>query len=427
MELKRLYPILLIIFTNILGAGVIMPILPLYAQGTFQGTVVQVTLLASAYFGAQFMAAPLLGRLSDLYGRRPLLLVSQAGTVLAFVIFIFAGPLGHWVDGFGWSLPLSGGMVMLFAARILDGITGGNITIAQAYISDVTSDEERSHGLGLLQGAFGAGFIFGPAFGGVLSSFGPVAPFIGATLITTITLLLTFFTLSESLTEEERAATKAGSGGPKIIPWRQILRTPALLLVLTTGFLGSIAFSSLPSSFSLYADHVVFAGTAHPDQVGLFIGLMFTFNGLVQVVTQIFLVQRLAKRFGERRMLLIGQISLAVALFGLAAVTGPIMATALFAPFAFGYGVSEPSMQTLSTRFGPRRSRGYLLGLYQSSRSLALIIGPLIAGILFEINPRSVFSAAGIAMLLAMVAGLILLRLEIKPIEVQTRPVPAQV
>ena len=166
MERKRLYPILLIIFTNILGAGVIIPILPLYAQGEFNGSILQITLLASAFFGAQFLAAPWLGKLSDRFGRRPILIISQVGTVLAFILFIFAGQIGQSIDGLNLSLPLSGGMIMLFAARILDGITGGNITTAQAYISDITTDENRAQGLGLLQAAFGAGFIFGPAFGG---------------------------------------------------------------------------------------------------------------------------------------------------------------------------------------------------------------------------------------------------------------------
>ncbi|MGD8865928.1 MAG: MFS transporter, partial [Anaerolineales bacterium] len=152
MDFKRLSPILLIIFTNILGAGVILPILPLYAEGQFGGTIPQVTLLSTAYFAAQFIAAPVLGRISDRIGRRPVLLVSQLGTVLAFVLFIFAGPIGARIDQIAGGFFLSGGMIMLYLARILDGLTGGNITTAQAYVSDITSDEDRAHGLGLLQG-----------------------------------------------------------------------------------------------------------------------------------------------------------------------------------------------------------------------------------------------------------------------------------
>jgi DHA1 family tetracycline resistance protein-like MFS transporter len=419
MDLKRLFPILLIIFPNILGAGVIIPILPLYAQGTFQGSVIQITMLSSAFFGAQFLAAPVLGRLSDRHGRRPLLLVSQLGTVLAFMLFIFAIPLGQRIDALGLSLPLSGGMLVLFAGRLLDGITGGNITIAQAYISDVTSEEHRAHGLGLLQGAVGAGFIYGPAFGGILSNYGQVAPFIGATIITSITLLLTLFTLKESLTDEERDANNNGRG-VKRIPWKNILGSPALLLVLVIGFIGSMAFSSMPSTFALFADHVIFANTQFPQRIQLYIGLMLAFNGAMQVLTQLVLIRPLVRRFGERTLLLIGQASIAIAYFGLAGSASAIIATLLLAPYGFGFGVSEPSMQSLVTRFGQRQARGYLLGLYQSSRSLALIVGPILAGWVYQnIGPRSVFDLAGVVIGLGFIAGLVLKRLEIAPLTVE--------
>ena len=132
MDRRRLFTISAIVFTNILGAGVILPILPLYAEGQFQATVFQAALLATAFFGAQFIASPWLGRLSDLYGRRPVLIFSQIGTILSFVMFIFAAPLGALIDGLGLNLGITGGLAMLFAARTLDGITGGNITAARA-------------------------------------------------------------------------------------------------------------------------------------------------------------------------------------------------------------------------------------------------------------------------------------------------------
>lgn len=416
MDFRRLTPILLVIFTNISGAGVIIPILPLYAEGAFAGTVFQVTLLASAYFAAQFISAPWLGRLSDKYGRRPILLISQVGTVIAFALFILSAQLGQWIDSWQLGLPLTGGMLMLFIARTLDGFTAGNITIAQAYISDMTPEQERARGLGLLQAAFGAGFIFGPAFGGFLSGFGAVAPFWGAAIITVLTLLLTWFTLEETLTADERADSLAGNPLGRI-EWRQILRTPALMLILAIGFIASMAFSSLPSTFSLYADHVLFAGYPDRARVQLLIGLMFTFNGLMQVFTQLVLIRPLVTRFGERRLLLLGQFTLAMTFFGLAAVAGPLLATALFAPLAFGYGISEPSIQALATRFGVRQNRGRLLGLYQAARSLALILGPIVAGYVYQnIAPQAVFNFAGAFMLLALSAALVLQRMKIEPI-----------
>ncbi len=410
MDRRRIFPILLIIFTNILGAGVIIPILPLYAEGQFQGSVFQITLLSSVFFGAQFLAAPVLGRLSDQYGRRPVLILSQMGTVFAFLLFILAGPLGGLIDSLGLNLPLTGGMVMLFIARTLDGITGGNITTAQAYVSDITTDEQRAQGLGYLQAAFGVGFIFGPAFGGVLSRFGIVAPFIGATIITFGTLMLTVFTLKESLPPEERGKSdveEKQKNGTRAM----IFSVPALTVILLLGFTASLAFSALPAIFSLYANEVIFDRAV---QAGTYIGLMLAFNGMMQVITQIVLLRPLIQKFGERRVLVLGQIALIIAFLGTSMLTNAWLITLLFAPFAFGRGVSEPSIQALITRFQSVAKSGTLLGLYQSARSLALIVGPIWAGYAYEaISPRAVFVVGGFIMMAALVFGLILLRMEI--------------
>jgi DHA1 family tetracycline resistance protein-like MFS transporter len=408
---------MLILFTNILGAGVIFPILPLYAEGSFRGSVTQITLLASAFFGAQFVAAPWLGKLSDRYGRRPVLLVSQLGTVLAFVIFIFAGELGAAVDALGLSLPLTGGMLMLFAGRILDGITGGNITAAQAYVADVTDEDERARGLGLLQAATGAGFVFGPALGGILAAYGPRMPFIGATVITTVTLLLTTFTLDESLPPEER--NNPGMGvRERGLPASTLLAHRPFVLMLVIGFIASLAFASLPATFSLFADHVVFADAPQDGRVQLYIGLMMAFLGLMQVVTQLLWVGPLVRRFGQRRLLAIGDVALSVTFFVLSAASSPLLVTAMLGLFAFGFGTSEPTNQALVSRLGTRRTSGYLLGLYQSARSLALIFGPILAGYAYEaISPRSVFFAGGWLMVAALVFVLVLLRVEIEPIK----------
>lgn len=414
MNLRRLSPILLIIFTNILGAGTIIPILPIYAEGQFAGTVPQITLLTASFFGAQFLAAPWLGNLSDRYGRRPILILSQLGTVAAFVLFIFARPLGSAIDSLGFSLPLTGGMTMLFVARIVDGITGGNITTAQAYVSDITSEKDRAQGLGYLQAAFGAGFIFGPAFGGVLSTYGPVVPFIGAAIITTITFLLTTFLLKESLPPVERGGTMERS---RTLPSLSLLAgQPALATIFAIVFVSSLAFSALPATFALYADHVLFADSANPDRIQLYVGLMLTFSGAMTVVTQVAFLRPLVDRLGERVTLLVGEISLMFAFFGIGLVSGPILATAFMAPYAFGQGVSQPNLQSITTRLGTKRTKGQLLGYYQSSRSLALIIGPIWAGYAFDaIAPQAVYLLGGGAMVIAVVLAVRLLRQHVKP------------
>jgi MFS family permease len=350
------------------------------------------------------------------------LIGSQMGTVLAFVLFIFAGPLGQFIDSWGLALPMSGGMIMLYVARTLDGLTGGNITTAQAYVSDVTTQEDRAQGLGLLQAAFGAGFIFGPAFGGVLSNLGPVAPFVGATIITAGTLLLTVFTLEESLPPEERSDAEPEAGQGRGLPLRSLLVQRPLLLVLVIAFFGSLAFSALPAVFALFADHVLFDDLANPARSQFYIGLMLTFNGLMQVVTQLALLKPLVTRLGERRLLVVGQVALILAMLGVSVVENAIVATLLFAPFAFGRGVSEPSLQSLTTRFATVRTQGQLLGLYQSARSLALIFGPVWAGYAFDaISPQSVFMIGAGLVFCALIPALLLLRQELPATQPQWR------
>ncbi|HLC04265.1 MAG TPA: MFS transporter [Anaerolineales bacterium] len=412
MDIRTLYPILLVIFTNILGAGVILPILPLYAEGEFNGTVFQITLLATAFFGAQFLAAPWLGRLSDRIGRRPVLLLSQLGTILAFILFIFAGPLGRLLDARTSILPVSGGMAMLYAARLLDGITGGNITTAQAYVSDITDQSNRAHGLGLLQGAFGLGFVFGPAFGGILSNYGPTVPFIGATLITSLTFLLTLFTLKESLTlEDQRQVTRQTQDRLSL---RSLIGHPALLTILGVTFFATLAFSALPAIFALYAQKVLFPASIPPNRLQLMIGLMLTMHGLITVITQVTLLRPLVRRWGEQRLLVLGDLALFVAMLGVGAAIGPLLAVAAFAPFAFGQGVTQPSLQSLMTRFGRRGTGGQLLGLYQAARSLALIFGPVWAGFAFEqIGPRSVFYGGAGLMALSTALAIALLSMRV--------------
>jgi DHA1 family tetracycline resistance protein-like MFS transporter len=302
---------------------------------------------------------------------------------------------------------ISGGMIMLYIARILDGLTGGNITTAQAYVSDITSEDERAHGLGMLQGAFGVGFIFGPAFGGVLANYGSTVPFVGAVIITTGTFMLTLFTLRESLSPEEPADAKERERvklrlGP-------LLRQPNLLFILGITFFATLAFSALPATFALYAERVLFIDNIQPERVQLAIGLMLTLHGSLIVITQVLILQPLIQRLGEVRLLVAGDLALVLAMLGVGLATSPLIAAVAFMPFAFGQGVTQPSLQSLMTRFGGRGTGGRLLGLYQSMRSLALIFGPIWAGYVFEgISPRAVFVIGAWIMIIATTLAIVL-------------------
>ncbi|MFQ5645173.1 MAG: MFS transporter, partial [Thiogranum sp.] len=394
---RRIIPIFFIVFTNILGAGVIIPILPLVAVDSYGASVAQATFLASTFFAAQFVAAPWLGKLSDRIGRRPVLIVSQLGTVLSFVMFSLAGPIGGTLDGLGLSLGITGGMAVLYVARLLDGLTGGNITTARAYITDVSTENDRAQALGMINAAFGLGFIFGPVFGGVLAGISLVAPFIGAAIITSGSVLLTSLMLKESLPDEKRSGDQLTT---KEVPLRHILGDSTILLVLTIAFVVTVSYSALQSTFALFAEEILYPDVTGSAQVARNVGFMFTFAGIIIVLTQAFLIKPIVARMGERRAIVLGQASLAIAFAGISFSSSPLVMTLFLAPVAFGNGINQPGLQAVITRFSSERTRGRLLGLYQSANSLALILGPVWAGYVFQaINPRAPFRISVLGLL----------------------------
>src|SRR5574342_155544 len=175
------FPIFMIVFVDVLGLGITIPVLPLFAKNQLHAEAWQITSLTSLYFAAQFFASPWLGRLSDRFGRRPVLIFSQAGTLLALLI-----------SGSAMSI------AWLYLARLIDGLTGGNISVAQAYLSDITDEQNRARGLGTVNASFGLGFVFGPAFGSVVAAnFGPRVPFFASAAVSLTTIVLSIFLLPE--------------------------------------------------------------------------------------------------------------------------------------------------------------------------------------------------------------------------------------
>jgi DHA1 family tetracycline resistance protein-like MFS transporter len=284
---RRLFTILLIVFVQMLGAAMILPILPLYAQREFDMSPQIIALLATAFFAAQFVAGPYLGRLSDKYGRVPVLILSQIGTAVSFFM-----------------LALAPNVAVLFLARILDGITGGNIIVAQAYITDITPRERRTESLGYIFAVFGLGFIFGPALGGFLSAaLGPRVPYIIAGFAAVLVVLLTWFTLDETLTPEQRQANRSYGGGG--ISPKDILDNWPLMLILTIAFIGQFGMGLLQATFALYGEAVLFAGyEARIATLG--VGLLLTIVGIGQFSTQSFLLRPALKRMDEAWLVVIG-------------------------------------------------------------------------------------------------------------------------
>src|SRR5918911_4253819 len=240
---------------------------------------------------SQLVFTPILGRLSDKYGRRPILFFSLLGTSAGFLVLGFATTL--------W---------MLFAGRIIDGVTGGNISTAQAYIADVTAKEDRAKGMGLIGAAFGLGFTFGPAIGGILSKWGISVPFIFAGAMALGNAILLYFTLPETVTKDHPARVSAASGR-----WSQLfkaIRQPRMAFVLAIYFLFVVAFSIMTTSFALFTMYRFGYDAAHN-------GYMFMFVGIVGAIIQGGLIGRLAKKFGELPLTIVGAFLFACSLLAI--------------------------------------------------------------------------------------------------------------
>lgn len=376
------FPIFMIVFVDVLGLGITIPVLPLFAQNELGAAAWQITSLTSVFFAASFFAGPWLGRLSDRFGRRPVLIVSQAGTLAALLVTALAPSL-----------------LFLYIARLIDGITGGNISVAQAYLSDVTDEKNRARGLGLINAAFGMGFVFGPAFGSFAASlWGPRVPFLIAACVSLGTILLSTFLLKESLTPERRAHDHARAqllGRTTVL---DLIRIPPVALLLTLGFSAFLTFGIFQTIFVLWADKVMLAGL--PDtQVQQIVGGMFTAVGLCNLVAQFWLVGPLVRRFGEKKLVVGGRLAQTVA-FTTMALSPTVLAASFALPFmAFGGSVSMPAQLALLTYAAPPDKRGQVIGVHQSFTSFGNILGPLLGGFLFESGyPNSPMIASAIGM-----------------------------
>lgn len=372
-----------------IGAAMVLPILPIYASREFGMNPTSITLLNTAFFAAQFLAGPFIGRLSDRYGRVPLLLISQIGTVIAFMLL-----------GFGQAVWI------LFFARILDGITGGNIIVAQAYVTDITSPKQRTQALGYIFAAFGVGFIVGPAIGGILSSqFGYHTPYVVASIAASIVVLLTYFILEETVTDEVKSENKQKRGQGMTL--KSAMGNYPLIGILLITFGAQLAFAMLQSTFSLFGDAVLFAD--NPDQAELGVGLLLAMVGVGQIFTQLFLIKWLVKRFGDSPIILIGGVIRSISMFVLVLIAVPISAGLTLFLFAVGTGMQMPALQSLITETVPPNQRGAVMGLYQSSVSLSIIVGSAIAGVMFEVTPILPYVFGGVLFAIMLIPAYFLM------------------
>jgi len=369
MKRSPLLVIFTTVFIDLVGFGIVIPVLPFYVEGAgsrFHASPRMVGFLIASFSIMQLIFSPILGRLSDKYGRRPVLLYSVIGTGISFLILGFANTL--------W---------LLFLGRILDGISGGNISTAQAYIADVTTPENRAKGMGLIGAAFGLGFIFGPLIGGVLSRWGVAVPFFFAAGLSFANAILIYFTLPETVTAErmQRARIEVGSFFSRWSALFASLRSGPLGLVLTIYFLLIVAFSIMTTTFALYTQFRFGYDAGHN-------GNIFAFIGVIAVVMQGVLFGRLAKLFGEARLVVAGCALLAVTLFAFPYVgpqTGGLLALlALVGVLAVGNSIATPALTTLTSRGATGDNQGATLGVAQSAASAARAVGPVMAAFLIH-------------------------------------------
>ncbi len=379
MRNSRLLPVFLVVFVDLLGFGLILPLLPYYAD-SFGATPLVVGLLTASYAAAQLLGAPLLGRLSDRHGRRPILLVSIFGTLVGFILLGVAEPAGNALaDWLGLATSANTIIVsLLFVSRIIDGLTGGNISVAQAYITDVTTEKNRAQGLGMIGAAFGLGFIIGPATGGLLSSWGYAVPAYTAAGLALLNLAAVYLYLPESLTPEKRVEMNArDSARPSFSVkalW-QALNRPRVGPLLHIRFFFGLAFSTFQTIFALYAQY----------QLGLearATGFILTYVGVLSVLVQGVAVGKLSNKFKENNLILVSAVLMAVSLVAWAFTPNIVTLLIVLAPLAFAGGTLNTIINSALTKAVYPEEVGGTLGLSTSLESFTRVIAPSMGGFL---------------------------------------------
>lgn len=384
--------IFVIVFIDLIGFGMVIPVLPIYAQtAPFFANPFEIGLVVSIYSWMQFVFSPILGRLSDKYGRRPVLFVSLLGSAVGYFV-----------------LGLANTLFLVFVGRIISGITGGNISAAQAYIADVTTKENRAKGMALFGAAFGLGFVLGPAIGGITSKYGVHVPFFIAAVLSLVAGAAVYLVLPET----RRLKTDHESTEPigRIAELLGSLREPKFGTISLTYFLLVTAFSIMTYAFVLYT---AFSFNYNAEQNGY----IFAFIGLTAVFGQGVLFSPLVRRFGETQLAAFGCLLMAASFILFPFITptfaGVVGLLAVCIMLAFANSLASPSLTSLASKITHEHRQGSALGILQSGASLARAIGPTIGGVLLNnaVNKvdeftlyRTFFTAAAIMFLAFLIA-----------------------
>jgi DHA1 family tetracycline resistance protein-like MFS transporter len=375
-----LLTIFMIVFVDLLGFGIIIPLLPRYIPD-FTAHPLKVTLLFSVFSICQFVGAPILGVLSDRYGRRPVLVISQFGSAVGYLLLGIA-------TTFDWPHPGTR-LILVYVSRVLDGFTGGNISTAQAYVSDVTTPQNRAKGMGVLGAAFGIGFTAGPFLGGFLGHYNVSWPAYVAAAASAAAAVLTLALLKETRVHKPTEAEVWLHPSR----FRPVLRRPVLVQLLAVSFLIMAAFVMMESTITMFLD----ARFGFKEKE---VGLFFGFVGIIIVAVQGGLIGRLTKKAGEWNLAIAGCVLVAAGMAGFL-WTGyrPLLWVLLAAGAvnAIGRSLQQPTISSLLSKFSDPRDQGVVFGLFHGLGSLARVLGPVIAGFAYPyLNHGGQFLTAGV-------------------------------
>jgi MFS transporter, DHA1 family, tetracycline resistance protein len=350
MKRSPLASILSIVFIDLIGFGMIIPILPLYAQ-RFQATEWQIGILLASYSFMQFLASPVLGWLSDRYGRKPVLLCSLVGSAAGYLLMANAASLA-----------------ILFAARILAGIAGASVGTASAYIADITPPEDRSKRIGLIGAAFGIGFVLGPAIGGILSHFSVIAPFWFAAILSVLNAILMWIVLPEPERHTARQKGPLMDTFEQAGSWR--------LGVITVTYFIAIAGFAIVTVIYPQVSHRRFE--LNQSQISY----IFVLMGLIGAAIQGGGIGRLAKRFGDASLAIIGFALMATSMMLMPFASSVPVFLLFSVGLAIGNSLSQPTVNAMASKGASAALQGRVLGVVQSAGSLGRVFGPVIAGFL---------------------------------------------
>ncbi len=379
-----------IVFIGLLGFGIILPILPFMAVKVGASPEL-VTITFALYSLGQMFGAPFWGRMSDRVGRKPVLAISMAGATISYLMLAFADSI-----------------MAIMAARLFGGLMAGNVSVAYAYISDTTSEENRAQSMGLMGAAFGLGFIFGPAFGGLLA--GPeietanfFLPSVCAASLSMTAFVGVFLFLKESLPPHKRRTSISVKLNPSET-FERMRSAPVIPAFVVLNFIVLSFWALLEAVFAIWTEHVLDFG---PRDVSLF----FAFIGLLSATTQGLLVGPLARRFGEANLVQMAFVSMFTG-FVLMMVTTELLLLFVATVFlAFGNSIFNPSLASLVSKVAHEKDRGSVMGIMQGAGSFGRVVGPMSAGFIFvEFGPSSPYAFAAFGMVIGLCIFVLLMR-----------------